>query len=215
MSGMRLDHLSYAAGPDGLAATARRLGDMLGEPFVDGGIHPRFGTRNMVLPVCDGTYLEVVEALDHPASDKAPFGQAVKARSECGGGWLGWVVSVDDLVPVERRLGRDAAPGNRYRPDGHELKWQQIGVKGLQADPQLPFFVRWEGNGDDHPSIGATCEVVLRCLEIAGDPNRVSEWLGRPVEEPLEDVKVEWVGNHGQPGLIAAQFDTPRGPVRI
>jgi hypothetical protein len=215
MSGMRLDHVSYAAGPDGLAATARRLGEMLGEPFVDGGIHPRFGTRNMVLPLGGVMYVEVVEALDHPASDKAPFGQAVKARSECGGGWLGWVVSVDDLEPVERRLGRPAAPGNRHRPDGHELKWQQIGVKGLQADPQLPFFVMWDGDGSDHPGLGASGSVRLRCLEIAGDPNRVSEWLGRPVEEPLDDVKVEWVGNHGVPGVIAAQFETPSGPVRI
>ena len=215
MNGMRLDHVSYAAGPDGLAATARRLGDMLGEAFVDGGIHPRFGTRNMVLPLGDGMYVEVVEALDHPASDKAPFGQAVKARSECGGGWLGWVVSVDELEPVELRLGRAAAPGNRYRPDGHELKWQQIGVKGLQADPQLPFFVKWEGTGTDHPSLGASGGVHLRCLEIAGDPNRVSEWLGRPVEGPLDDVKVAWVGNHGVPGLIAAQFDTRAGHVRI
>jgi hypothetical protein len=188
---------------------------MLGEPFVDGGIHPRFGTRNMVLPLWHGMYVEVVEALDHPASDKAPFGQAVKARSEYGGGWLGWVVAVDELAPVEQRLGRAAAPGNRYRPDGHELKWSQIGVKGLQADPQLPFFVRWDGDGSDHPSLGASGHVELRCLEIAGDPGRVSEWLGRPVEEPLEDVKVEWVGNHGWPGLLAAQFDTPRGHVRI
>ncbi len=83
---MRLDHLSYAAGPDGLVSTAERLAGLLGEAFVDGGIHPRFGTRNMVLPLCAGTYMEVVEVLDHPASDKAAFGQAVRARSELGGG---------------------------------------------------------------------------------------------------------------------------------
>jgi hypothetical protein len=118
---MRLDHLSYAAGPDGLAGTAQRLGEILGEPFVDGGIHPRFGTRNMVLPLCAGTYLEIVEVLDHPASDKAPFGQAVRARSELGGGWLGWVVAVDDIAVIERRLGREAVDGNRWRPDGHDL----------------------------------------------------------------------------------------------
>jgi hypothetical protein len=212
---MRLDHLSYAAGPDGLAGTAQRLGEILGEPFVDGGIHPRFGTRNMVLPLCAGTYLEIVEVLDHPASDKAPFGQAVRARSELGGGWLGWVVAVDDFAVIERRLGREAVDGNRWRPDGHELKWKQIGVKGLQSDPQLPFFVQWEGDGSDHPSIGASCNIHLDCLEIAGDPNRVSDWLGRPVEGPLEDVKVDWVGKNGYPGLVAAKFSTPTGEVRI
>ena len=212
---MRLDHLSFAAGPDGLASTAHRIGGLLGREFSDGGVHPRFGTRNMTLPLAGNTYLEIVEVLDHPASDKAPFGQAVRARSAAGGGWLGWVVAVDDITTVERRLGRDSVPGNRHRPDGVELRWRQIGVKGLQSDPQLPFFVQWTGIGDDHPSLGASCNIHLDCLEIAGDPNRVSDWLGRPVEGPLEDVKVDWVGNHGYPGLVAAKFSTPTGEVRI
>src|SRR3954453_17258847 len=172
-SGMRLDHLSFAAGPDGLASTAQRIGGLLGKEFVDGGVHPRFGTRNMILPLADATYLEIVEVLDHPASDKAPFGQAVRARSALGGGWLGWVVSVDDITVVEKRLGREAAPGNRHRPDGTELKWQQIGVNGLIADPQLPFFIQWDTPVQMHPSAGGDDSFALDCLEIAGDPQRV------------------------------------------
>lgn len=212
---MRLDHLSYAAGPDGLASTAQRIGGLLGREFTDGGVHPRFGTRNMTLPLADGTYLEIVEVLDHPASDKAPFGQAVRARSALGGGWLGWVVAVDDITVVEERLGRDAVNGNRHRPDGTELRWKQIGVHGLIADPQLPFFIEWEVPVELHPSTGGDGTFFLACLEIAGDPQRVSEWLGESVEAPLEDVKVEWVAPHGTPGIIAAQVQTPNGLVRI
>ncbi len=212
---MRLDHVSYAAGPDGLRGTAARLGALLGEEFRDGGIHPRFGTCNMVLPLTEGTYVEVVEVLDHPASDKAPFGQAVRARSALGGGWLGWVVAVDDIGKVELRLGRESVQGNRHRPDGVELRWRQIGVRGLQSDPQLPFFVQWENSSDLHPSVGSTGGVSLRTLEIAGDPHRVSEWLGNSVEGPLEDVAVEWVAPHGTPGVVAAQFRTANGLVRI
>jgi Glyoxalase-like domain len=215
MLDMRLDHISYAAGPDGLQSTARRLGELLGEEFRDGGIHPRFGTRNVVLPLSAGTYLEIVEVLDHPASDKAPFGQAVRARSGLGGGWMGWVVAVDDISSVEQRLGRDSVQGNRHRPDGYELRWRQIGVKGLQADPQLPFFVQWESPTDEHPSAGATGSLHLDCLEIAGDPERVTEWLGNSVNDPLEDVEVEWVAPHGTPGIVAAQFQTKDGLVRI
>jgi hypothetical protein len=215
MLGMRLDHLSYAAGPDGLAGTAQRIGGLLGRDFNEGGIHPRFGTRNMVLPLSDHTYLEVVEVLDHPASDKAPFGQAVRARSALGGGWLGWVVAVDDIAPLERRLGRESVVGNRHRPDGTELLWKQIGVNGLIADPQLPFFVQWLSPDAMHPSAGGNDDFSLACLEIAGDPQRVSEWLGETVESPLEDVKVEWVARHGTPGIIAAQFQTPNGLVRV
>ena len=65
---MHLDHLSYAAGPEGLAACVQRIGARLGAAFTDGGLHPSFGTRNFVLPLADSTYLEVVEALDHPAA---------------------------------------------------------------------------------------------------------------------------------------------------
>jgi glyoxalase-like protein len=211
---MYLDHLSFAAGPDGLVATAHRLSDLLGEKFLDGGIHPRFGTRNRILPLTDGQYLEVVEVLDHPASDKAPFGQAVRARSEAGGGWMAWVVSVDDIGPLEARLGRPAAEGSRHRPDGVELRWRQLGVKGLQADPQLPFFIQWS-TPEHHPSRDATGHVTLSRLEIAGDPNRVAEWLGAPVSRPLDGLDVEWVAPNGTPGVVAASFATPDGVVRI
>lgn len=212
---MRLDHLSYAAGPDGLLGTAERLGAALGSSFVDGGVHPRFGTRNMILPLSGSMYLEVVEALEHPASDKAPFGQAVRARSALGGGWLGWVVAVPDISPLEQRLGRGAVQGHRHRPDGTELRWKQIGVNGLIADPQLPFFVEWETAAELHPSAGADGSVSLAGIEIAGDPLRVSEWLGETVEAPLEDVKVEWVAPHGTPGILAAQMQTAAGLVRL
>ena len=151
MSACTLDHLSFAAGPEGLAETAPWLGERLGAQFVDGGFHPRFGTRNHILPMTGGRYLEVVGVLDHPAADKAPFGQAVRARTAEGGGWLGWVVAVDDLAPVEQRLGRPAIEGHRHLPDGALLDWRQIGVLDLMTDPQLPFFVRWESDPALHP----------------------------------------------------------------
>lgn len=212
---MRLDHLSYAAGPDGLDATAEQLGAVLGASFIDGGIHPRFGTRNRLLPLAGGTYLEVVSVLDHPASDKVPFGQLVRERSAAGGGWLGWVVAVDDIAPVERRLGRPSVQGNRHRPDGFDLRWRQIGVKGLQADPQLPFVVQWQVDSAHHPSAGADGSVALTALEIAGDAGRVADWLGEPAVAALADLKVRWVAPHGTPGLQAATFATPHGEVRI
>ena len=212
---MRLDHVSYACESDGLAATAQRLGEAVGVEPVDGGIHPRFGTRNVILPLEGGTYVEVVEVLDHPAADKAPFGQAVRARSEAGGGWLGWVVGVDDITPVEHRLGRESVQGNRHRPDGVELRWRQIGVKGLMSDPQLPFVICWQTGGDLHPSNGATNKVRLKGLQIAGDPARVRDWLGLDHDYTPEGVQFTFVAPHGTPGLMSVEFDTPRGPVTV
>ena len=122
---MHVDHLTFAVGSAGLAAESDRLGALLGERFRDGGFHPRFGTRNHILPLADDRYLEVVEVLEHPAAEKAAFGQAVRARSEMGGGWMGWVVSVDDLTPFEQRLEREPVYGSRHFPDGRLLEWEQ------------------------------------------------------------------------------------------
>ena len=210
---MRLDHVSYAAAPGHLADVVQRIGAAVGAGFTDGGLHPRFGTRNFVLPLAGGTYLEVVGALDHPAADRAPFGQAVKARAEAGGGWLGWVVAVEDLAPVEERLGRPAVAGHRVRPDGFDLRWQQIGVLDLIADPQLPFFISWETGPDEHPSSGGG-RVAIERLELAGDPDTVTDWLGGPADHPLEDVAVDWVEAE-DPGLVAVHFATARGTIRI
>lgn len=212
---MHLDHLSYAANPDGLAASAARLADILGAEFTDGGVHPRFGTRNMTLPLADGRYLELVEVLEHPAAEKAPFGQAVRARSEAGGGWMAWVLAVDDLSPYEERLGRKAADGTRTLPTGVRLEWKQLGIKGLLADPQLPFFVHWEGDGPVHGT-EKPCDLTLKRIVLAGDPERVTDWLGGEVADVVDDgLEIEWAAPHGNPGLIAAVFDSPRGEIRL
>lgn len=211
---MRVDHVSYAAEHDGLKATAERLSKLIGVAPVDGGVHPRFGTRNIIFPLANHHYVEVVEVLDHPASDKAPFGQAVRARSEAGGGWLGWVIAVDDIAPAEERLGREAVQGNRHRPDGVELRWRQLGVKGLMSDPQLPFFIQWE-DMSVHPSNGAADSVAIESLQIAGDPKRVREWLGP--EDPFDKggISFTFVAPHGTPGLLSVTFETPEGKVTI
>ena len=213
MQVMRLDHVSYAAEPDGLAATAARLSESIGIACVDGGVHPRFGTRNVVLPLRGGHYVEVVEVLDHPVADKVPFGQAVRSRSAAGGGWLGWVVAVDDMAAVETRLGRSSVPGNRRLPDGTELHWYQLGVTGLLADAQLPFFVNWTEGTAPHPSRSGPTEVSLVGLQIAGDRSRVIEWLGAP--QSVEDVAVDWVAPHGTPGLLSVTFASARGTVTV
>jgi hypothetical protein len=208
---VRLDHLSYAAGPEGLGATVQRLGGMLGATFRDGGLHPGFGTRNFVLPLAGGVYLEVVGALDHPAADKAPFGQAVKARSESGGGWLAWVVAVDDIASVEARLGRSSVPGHRRRPDGVDLTWRQIGVLDLLDDPALPFFVQWEGNRELHPATDGDGPRIER-VEICGDPAKVDDWVGGALAGM--NFQVDWIDAE-EPGLVTVSFATHLGSVRV
>jgi hypothetical protein len=213
---VRLDHLSYAAGPEGLGACVQRLGSRLGAAFTDGGIHPSFGTRNFVLALNDNCYLEVVGTLDHPAVDRAPFGRAVRDRSAAGGGWLAWALRVEDIALIEERLARPAAAGHRRRPDGFDLRWWQIGLYDVAEDPQLPFFTQWETEPGNHPSAGGTGRITLTALEIAGDEETVDAYLGTSARQPLDGVEVTWLGPEvDDRGLVAATFDTPRGSVRL
>ena len=210
---MRLDHISYACTTAELPDVVQRIGCDLGATFVDGGRHPSFGTRNFILPLANGCYVEVVSALDHPAAEKAPFGRAVAQRAAEGGGWMSWCVAVDDLAPFEARLGRPAREGHRIRPDGFELNWKQIGVLEVLEDAQLPFFVEWSTPADQHPSRGGS-DVVLERVEMCGDPDAISDYLGADHDLPLDGITVDWIDD-ADLGLNAVWFSTPHGSVRI
>ncbi|NDB18302.1 MAG: VOC family protein [Actinobacteria bacterium] len=211
---MRLDHVSYAVGNSEFRDTVQRLGQELGCTFQDGGRHPNYGTVNFVAPLADGTYIEVVSPLDHPAVDKKTFGRAVKQRASEGGGWLTWVVCVDDITPFEHRLGRPASNGRRVRPDGFALEWEQIGLTDLLEDPQLPFFVQWHSTAAEHPSAGARPGTRITALEISGDKERIEQWLGSDITTALGSVHVEWVGAD-EPGLVAVHLETNNGTIRL
>ena len=212
---MRVDHIIFASGPQGIKADVACLAEQLGADSKEGGFHPRFGTRNCIIPLANSRYLEVVEVLDHPAAEKAPFGQAVRARSEMGGGWLGWAVSVDDIAPFEERLERAAVPGSRQFPDGRILEWRQLGVRGLMADPQLPFFLQWVSNVQLRPTaLGSALRLTE--IQISGSADRLSEWLGVPVNDSLDGVHLDLVAPNGHPGITQVTFESPsRGTVVI
>lgn len=214
---MRLDHVSYVTSHDQLADTVQRLGSRLGSTFVDGGVHPRFGTRNFTLPLQNGHYIEVVCPLDHPASDASPFGKAVSRRAAEGGGWLTWVVAVDDVEAIETRLGRPAVDGHRTKPDGTDIRWKQIGVLGTLEDRQLPFFIEWIEN--HHPSTDGKAVAKIIKVEIAGDEATITNYLGSDTSNALGDnVEVVWLSpedNDGENGIVAVHLNTPTGVVRL
>lgn len=212
---MQLDHISYACANNELADVVQRIGGDLGFTFIDGGRHPSFGTRNFVLPLADGAYIEVVSALDHPAALKAPFRQAVQSSvDKNGGGWMSWVVATSDISIVEQTLGRSAAEGHRVRPDGVTLHWRQLGVLDTIAHPQSPFFVQWESPAAHHPSVGGSSNGIrvhridISCPEQ--DLGPLSDQLA-----PLMDM-VHWVDSeYEQKGVVAVWFETAQGLVCI
>ncbi|NCW13362.1 MAG: VOC family protein [Chitinophagia bacterium] len=213
---MRLDHISYAASHDQVVDVVQRLGSRIGTAFTDGGIHPRFGTRNFTLPLLNGRYIEVVCPLEHPAADSSAFGKIVSKRANEGGGWLSWVVSTEKIEPIENRLNRKSVEGHRTKPDGTELKWKQVGVLGTLDDYQLPFFIEWETSS--HPSEDGKALASIEKIELAGDKETIKNWLGMNPTEAFEDIEIEWIDaskNEGITGIVAVQLQTPHGKVRL
>ncbi len=213
-STMRLDHVSYVTSHDQLADTVQRLGSRLGSSFVDGGIHPRFGTRNFTCALKNGQYIEVVCPLDHPATEQTPWGKAVSKKANEGGGWFTWVFSTEDISPIEEKFGRDAIEGHRTRPNGTDLKWKQIGVKEIVDVPEFPFFIQWLST--DHPSQDGVPLAEIRKIVIADKDELANSWFKKDILVSLGDVDIEWVDlsmNDEQSGIAAVHVVTPNGLV--
>jgi hypothetical protein len=209
---MRLDHVSYVTSHDQLADTVQRLGSRLGTTFVDGGIHPRFGTRNFTAPLLDGKYIEVVCPLDHPATEQTPWGKAVSKKAQEGGGWLTWVFSTEDISPIEEKFGRKAVDGHRTRPDGTDLKWKQIGVKEITDSRELPFFIEWLT--EDHPSKDGQPVAKIEKIFICDDNKLSDSWFKDEIMQALHGISVEWVKPKNQEddnGLIGIEISSPNG----
>lgn len=210
---MQLDHVSYATSHDSIVDVIQRIGSQLGASFIDGGIHPQFGTRNFILPLKNSRYIEVVCPLDHPAADKTPFGQLVSKKVEAGGGWLTWVVAVDDLSTIESKLERQAVSGHRKKPDGNELFWRQIGVLDTLDEASNPFFIQWTSEG--HPSTDRDSNVALKAIEIYGDPDSLRERYGFNGFFSQEGIDFNWLSEQSVSGIESVTFETKNGLVRV
>ena len=211
---MRLDHVSYVTSHDQLADTVQRLGSRIGSTFVDGGIHPRFGTRNFTCALNNGQYIEVVCPLDHPSTELTPWGKAVSTMAEEGGGWFTWVFSTQNIAQIEAKFGRDAVEGHRTRPAGSELKWKQIGVKEITQERELPFFIQWLTA--DHPSQDGMPIAKIKKIVIADENQLADSWFKDEILEALGDISLEWVDpqtNDNESGLVAVHLSTPSGVI--
>jgi Glyoxalase-like domain len=213
-SSMRLDHVSYVTTHEQLADTVQRLGSLIGSAFVDGGIHPRFGTRNFTCALKNGQYIEVVCPLDHPATEQTPWGKAVKKKADEGGGWFTWVFSTEDISPIEAKFGRAATEGHRTRPNGTDLKWKQIGVKEISDSREFPFFIQWLSA--DHPSQDGVANAEIEKIVIANKNRLADSWFEVEILSSLKKVTIEWVepaANDQQSGIVAIQLTTVNGSV--
>ena len=145
-----LDHLVLAT-PD-LAATSEFM-TMSGYALIDGGPHVGVGTRNRLVGLGPGRYLEVVGPdPEQPEPEQPrPFGIDGLSKERL----VTWAVRVPDLdaaLDAVRSVGHDPGPPramSRRRPDGELLAWR-LAFPPDDLGGVMPFLIDW---GDTpHPS---------------------------------------------------------------
>ena len=165
---MRIDHVIYAA--EDVEAVAARIGNELGVTAVGGGRHEGHGTHNRIVPL-GGGYLEVLGVADPHEAAGSDFGRGLLTRlAGVGEGWLAWVVTVQDVDPVARRLGTTITT---LRREG--LSARLTGVAEAIQEPFLPFFVSRDPGVADPGADGDAGGITW--IELAGDAARLERWL--------------------------------------
>jgi hypothetical protein len=110
-------------------------------------------------------------AVAHEAASSG-FGSGVQRRlASAGEGWLAWVVAVDDVDAVARRLGTAVASIGR---EGFSARL--TGVAEALQDPSLPFFVCRDPGVPDPGADGDAGGITW--VEVVGDAERLERRLG-------------------------------------
>jgi hypothetical protein len=206
---LRLDHAVYVVRD--LDEAAARLHDDLGLASVAGGVHPRWGTGNRIVPL--GTdYVELMAVVDREVATGTDLGRAVLELTREGDRWMALCLSDDDLDATASRLDLVVEAGARTQPDGEVVSWRGAGIEDPRRTVDLPFFIAWDGPPAMHP--GATPvdhESGARGIawaEVAGDEERFRRWTDGA------DLPVRLL--HGDPpGVRAVALETPFGDLVV
>ncbi len=147
-----IDHLVIACtDPDAAAAD---LEATLGLVAGGGGRHEGRGTRNRIVWLADGSYLELVGVDDADLARHGPVGAAVvRALEEHGGGLATYALGDADLETTSTALGvigtfGPVSHGTRTRPDGEVVEWWVAFPVTDLAPDATPFLIQ-------HANVGA------------------------------------------------------------
>ncbi|WP_199035702.1 VOC family protein [Glycomyces salinus] len=199
-----LDHLVLAT-PD-LASTTAHIARLTGTEPVPGGAHPGLGTRNHLLGLGQGAYLEIVGPdPDQPEPDRPrPFGidELSEARLVT---WAVQVRDIDAVVSAARQAGHDTGEPwemSRRTPDGGTLDWRLTLDRDRGHTGLVPFLIDWGETA--HPSADLP-EVPLISLEATS-----------PEPEPVEGA-LKAIGANLQikPGLRTSLSATVLGQTEL
>ena len=166
-----VDHVILAI--DSLERGIELLREATGITAAPGGVHPGRGTRNALIGLGAGRYLEL---LAPNLSDTSATARAsAPERGDYFGRLrvltpVGWAVGARNAAMERARLARQGFPvgalhtGSRTRPDGRRLAWTTFDPWGVEREI-LPFVIAWDA-GSLHPATDAPSGCALVSLAI-------------------------------------------------
>ncbi len=151
-SDLRVDHLVLAT-PD-LDRGIDEVEQLLGVRPAIGGRHPGRGTRNALLSLGAGVYLEIVAPDPEQPDPPTPRAFGLDGLKEPRlATWAAKSEDVDGIRALAESNGivlGEVHRGSRQRPDGVTLSWRFTDPASVAAEGIVPFFIDW---GDSpHPA---------------------------------------------------------------
>lgn len=172
---IEIDHLLI--GSPNLAVGCDYAETLLGTCPQPGGRHQNVGTRNALLGLDAGIYIEII-APDEQQSPNLPLSRFLSGLQVPSLLW--WASRCDDIQRLGSTLTTmQVAHGgieewSRLRPDGTRLSWQMLMPTDAVPGPAMPFFIRWR-DLQEHPSeslVVAGRLETLRAVHTEGSPDR-------------------------------------------
>jgi hypothetical protein len=203
-----VDHLVYAT-PD-LQFGIEAIEKVTGVRAVSGGQHPGRGTRNALISLGPGVYLEIIgRDPDQPTPPQPrPFGIDDLKEPRL----VTWVAKGENLESFAKeaahggvKLGK-VIDGSRQQADGVVLSWRFTDPRTVAFDGLVPFFIDW--GKTPHPAGAATSGLSLIGLR-AEHPHPQS------VQEALDTLGLDLRVQRGSRPALIATIDTPRGRVEL
>ncbi len=204
----RVDHLVYAV-PD-LVRGIAKIEALVGVRPSPGGAHPGRGTRNALVSLGPGMYLEIVG----PDPDQPPphgprwFGIDALVRPRVVT-WAATGANLDETANAAALRGLTlgaVTAGSRRRADGVLLTWMLTSPHVNIADGVVPFLIDW--GSSPHPSATAAPGATLVDFRAEHpDANRAAAALGvLGIDLPV---------TRGPKAALIATIDGPYGRVEI
>jgi hypothetical protein len=173
-----------------------------------GGVHPGRGTRNALVALGPGSYLEII-APDPQQSSLTWFTQVLSMPDPR---LIAWAVHTLDLTALAHTAVaagfaiNGPQDGARSRPDGKILNWKLFHLRDDRGG-LLPFFIEW-GRDSVHPAADAPSGCTLESFHLQSPD---APELARACQTLAVEVPVE----HGEKPRMLARIASPGGEVEL